>query len=299
MYRQTSTAMTMTTPLSIPFIENEVNATRLSGDCETEVLEFLAQRPLHTVAMTGFIQDNGLVSPLNRGTFYGCRNRRGELEGVALIGHATLMETRTDRALQAFAELARKCTTTHMIMGEQRRIEEFWRYYSEDGQAMRHACRELLFELTFPVQVRQEVPQLRLATLEDLDLVMPVHAQMAFEESGVDPLARDPLGFCERSVRRIQQGRTWVWIEDGKMLFKADVISDTADVIYLEGVGVAEDKRRTGQGLRCMSQLARNLLQGSMSICLLVNEKNRAAQNFYERAGFKLRALYDTVFLQM
>ncbi|MGH9969338.1 MAG: GNAT family N-acetyltransferase [Pyrinomonadaceae bacterium] len=299
MHRQTSTAMTMTVPFSIPFLENEVNATRLSGDCEAEVLRFLAQRPLHTVAMTGFIQDNGLVSPLNRGTFYGCRNRRGELEGVALIGHATLMETKTDRALQAFAELARKCTTTHMIMGEQRRIDEFWGYYSGDGQAMRRACRELLFELTFPVQVREEVPELRLATLQDIDLVMPVHAQMAFEESGIDPMETDALGFRERSVRRIQQGRTWVWIEQGKMIFKADVISDTADVIYLEGVWVAEEKRGAGQGLCCMSQLARNLLQGSMSICLLVNENNRAAQAFYERAGFKLRALYDTVFLQM
>jgi tRNA modification GTPase len=77
---------------------------------EAETLDFLSQRPLHTVGLVGFIRDNGLVSERNRGTFYGCRNRQGKLEGVALIGHATLMETTTDRALQAFADLVRQGT---------------------------------------------------------------------------------------------------------------------------------------------------------------------------------------------
>ncbi len=171
MYRQTATAIHLAPRLTLPEIQNEVIAEPLARECEAEVLEFLARRPLHTVAMIGFIRDNGLVSKLNRGTFYGCRNRRGELEGVALIGHATLMETRTDRALQAFAELARQCPGKHLIMGEQERIEEFWGYYSEDGQGMRRACRELLLQLSWPVQVWEEVSELRLATLGDIEMV--------------------------------------------------------------------------------------------------------------------------------
>ena len=47
---------------------------RLANDHQAEVLEFLAQRPIHTVAMMSLIHDNGLVSPLCRGTFYGCRD---------------------------------------------------------------------------------------------------------------------------------------------------------------------------------------------------------------------------------
>ena len=35
---------------------------------EAEALAFLAAEPLHNVYMSGFIRDNGLVSPLNRGT---------------------------------------------------------------------------------------------------------------------------------------------------------------------------------------------------------------------------------------
>jgi predicted GNAT family acetyltransferase len=49
--------------------------------------------------------------------------------------------------------------------------------------------------------------------------------------------------------------------------------------------------------LRCMSQLARLLLGRTQSICVLVNENNTKAQNFYQRAGYKRRAVYDTIFL--
>lgn len=274
-----------------------VHVAELDASREQEVLEFLSHRPIHTVAMVGFINDNGLVSPLNRGTFYGCRNLEGQLEGVALIGHATLLETITDRAAEALAEMAQTCTTTHMIMGEKERINNFWDYYANAGQSMRHACRELLFELKWPVEALAEVPDLRLATLADLELILPVHAQMAFDESGINPLERDPEGFRQRCARRIEQGRTWVWIEAGKIIFKVDIASDASSVIYLEGVWTSEEHRSQGYGLRCMSQLARTLLRRTKSVCVLVNENNKKAHNFYQRAGYKLRAIYDTIFL--
>src|SRR5919198_5140248 len=78
----------------------------LADGHKEEVLEFLAARPVHTVVMAGFIRDNGLVSPLNRGTFYACRDAEGRLEGVALVGHVTLIETDQEAALEAFARLA-------------------------------------------------------------------------------------------------------------------------------------------------------------------------------------------------
>src|SRR5262249_50190472 len=81
---------------------------------KTEILRFLSERPLHTVVMNGFIHDNGVESWLNRGTFYGCRNNRGELEGVALIGHAMFLEARSGDALRAFAQVARGAGSTHM-----------------------------------------------------------------------------------------------------------------------------------------------------------------------------------------
>jgi uncharacterized protein len=274
-----------------------VEVVELDGSHEREVRDYLARRPIYTVAMVGLINDNGLVSSFNRGTFFGCRNRLGQLEGVALIGHATLIETTSDRALEAFASIAQTLRDGHLIMGETQRINEFWAYYADEGQDMRHACREMLFELRWPIEAGAEVPGLRLATSADLELVLPVQAQMAFDESGVNPSEQDPMGFRQRCARRITQGRTWVSVEAGKLIFKADIVSDTSSVMYLEGVWTKGERRSQGYGLRCMSQLARLLLARTQSVCVLVNEKNMKAQRFYQRAGYKCRAVYDTIFL--
>jgi ribosomal protein S18 acetylase RimI-like enzyme len=269
----------------------------LTSSEKAEVLEFLAQRPIHTVAMMSMIRDNGLESPLNRGTFYGCRDINGRLEGVALVGHATLIETVSDRALAALAQVAQQCSSTHMIMGEKERVADFWGHYAVSGRRQRRACREWLFELSWPVAARGHVKGLRRATAAELELVMPVQAELAFAESGIDPMQADRNGFRERCLRRIEQGRTWVVIEDGKLIFKADVISRTPEVNYLEGIWICEERRANGNGLRFMSDLMRRLLKETKSICLLVNETNKLAQSFYRKCGFHFRATYETIFL--
>jgi len=274
-----------------------VQIERLTNNDTAEVLEFLAQRPIHTVAMMSLIHDNGVVSPFNRGTFYGCRDTNGQLEGVALVGHATLMETVSDRALAALAQVARECPSIHMIMGEKERVADFWSHYSDAGRRLRLACREWLFELTRPVDARDAVVELRPAQVNELELVMPIQAQLAFVESGVNPMEVDPHGFRERCLRRIEQGRTWVVVENGELIFKADVISKTAEVSYLEGVWLREDCRHKNLGTRFMSGLMRRLLKDTKSICLLVNETNEWAHGFYRKCGFHFRATYETIFL--
>lgn len=270
----------------------------LKAENKAEVLEFLGHRPIHTIAMVGFINDNGIESRLNRGTFYGCRNRTGLLEGVALIGHAILMETRTTRAVQAFANIAQSLRISHMIIGEQQQVEEFWESYGRRGQDFRLACRELLYELRWPTEVRSEMPDLRLANLEDLKLVMPVQAEMAKQESGVDPLENDPQGFEARCRRRIELGRTWVLIKGEQLIFKAEVVSDTDELAYLEGIWVNPAERGKNYGVRCLSDLCYRLLRNKTSVCLLVNVVNDAAQNVYKKAGFRLQSTYDTIFLR-
>jgi ribosomal protein S18 acetylase RimI-like enzyme len=218
------------------------------------------------------------------------------LEGVSLIGHVTLLEVRTERALEAFARLASNFSGTHLLMGEQERINAFWNSYSTEGQPMRRACRETLFELQFPITDKGHEPGLRLATMADLHLIIPAQAQMAFEESGLDPRAADPVGFRMRCARRIEQGRVWILLEQGKLIFKADIIGETPDVFYLEGVYVEPQARGRGLGTRCMVQLSNFLLAQAPSICLLVNEGNREAHSLYRKIGFQERGTYDTVF---
>ena len=272
---------------------------------EAEVLEFLSARPIHSAIMSSFIRDNGLVSDWNRGGFYCYRDRRGQIEGVALVGHATLFETNSVAALAAFARLVHNCDKVHVIMGEEARVEQFWRHYVGGGSVAHQLGRELLFQqcATAAKQGRPEtqhtVAGLRLATLEDLSVVVTTHARMAFEELGlVDPIVADPKGFPERCARRIDQRRVWVLIENGSLVFKADVVADTPDAIYLEGIYVNPEKRGQGYGLRCLTQLSRWLLQGTRTICLLVNDRNHKAHSFYRRAGFQFKGHYTTIFLQ-
>ncbi|MCA1816511.1 MAG: GNAT family N-acetyltransferase [Acidobacteria bacterium] len=264
-----------------------------------EALEFLAARPVHTVYMASLLRDNGVVSPLNRGTFYGCRDREGALVGVALVGHATLVEARTDATLEAFARVARACTNSYLIRGEQDAIEKFWRLYAADDAARpRLVCREMLYEQHAPVAVREPVRELRQATLDDIELVMRVNALMAVAECGSNPMERDPRGFRVRTARRIEQGRVWVWRDEAGLVFKADVLAETPEAAYLEGVHVRADERGKGVGLRCMSQLGRELLRRADAICLVVNERAESAQTFYRKSGYRFRGYYDTIYLQ-
>lgn len=286
------------TPAQLPAAAASPKTFQLLTDkYESEVLAFLGERPTHTMMMAGFILDNGLECSLNRGSFYACRDKVGSLEGAALVGEITTFEARTDAALAAFARCAQETPRVSVIIGEQDKVRRFWQYYAKDGQTPPVVCRGLLYELRVAVAVSDPVPDLRTATSDDLGLVVEVHARMAYEESGINPLEVDPDGFRLRCARRIEQGRVWVWIEDHILIFKADVISRTPEVTYLEGIYVNPKERGKRAGFRCLSQVGRILLEHTKSVCLLVNQKNREAQSLYRKCNFKLRDHYDTIFL--
>lgn len=280
-----------------PVADSSLTVHRLDGKHEREVLAFLATRPVHTVFMAGFIRDNGLESEFNRGSFYACRNGEGRLEGVALIGHTMLIEARTEAALAIIARFAQNNARPRIIVGEQEKVGRFSDYYLGSGNTPRRVCPYLLLEQRCPVGVHEAVHTLRPATLGDLSLFLPVQAEMAAAESGVNPLEVDPAGFRERLARRVEQNRIWVWIENERLIFKADVIADTPEAVYLEGIYVNPEERGKGYGLRSLSQLSRNLLARAPCACLLVNEQNQKALSLYQRAGYRLTSRYNTVYL--
>ena len=280
-----------------PQVSASGSLVELTNEHETETLRFLAVRPIHTVFMASLITDNGVASPFNRGRFYGCRDREGRLEGVALIGHATIIETERQECIEAFARFARRCSLPHLIRGEEEKIESFWNYYSEGERDARLICRELLLRRqTIPTD-SEMVPGLRQATCDDLEMIAAVNSSMAFEENGIDPLTNDSVGFRERIARRIRQGRIWVLIEDNQLVFKTDIIAQSPHAAYVEGVYVAPEKRGKGYGHRCVSQLTQYLLMRVGSVCLTVNEEVLEALNFYRRLGFDVISRYDTIYL--
>ena len=280
--------------------------TLLTTGSENEVLEFLKARPIHTVIMAGYIRDNGLVSERNRGSFYSYRNRDGRIEGIALIGHATLFETRSEAAIVAFARLGRTLGRSNLVIGEQRNVEKFWRHFGKAGHVPHELRRELLFSLDatmFESNWRTKTPrrlcEIRLATRDDFEVVTLTHARLAVEELGLNnPIAADPDGFLHRCAQRIDQDRVWVLIEDQTLVFKADVVSETPEATYLEGIYVDPKWRGRGYGLQCLSQLSNHLLRHTRLICLFVDEQNSKAQAFYRNLGFRQRGYYTTIFLR-
>lgn len=288
-------------PVRRPFIglaPDMSKVSKLTDQARDEALAFLSLRPVHTVVMTSFIIDNGLESKLNRGKFYGYRNAEGTLEGIALIGHSTLVEARSDAALKALAFTARKSDTPiNLIMSDGEDALRFWNFFADGPRCPRLTCTELLFEISFPFLVQECKWEIRNAEMEDLNQVAEAQAEVALIESGVSPMERDREGFFKRVARRIEQDRVFVVTENGKLIFKADIIAETPETIYLEGVYVSEEHRGRNVGSSCLAKLSLDLLRRSQNVCLLSNISFSGAHKSFLRAGYSNTGQCTTLFV--
>lgn len=263
-----------------------------------EVLDFLRVRPVHTVVMTSFINDNGIVSELNRGKFFGYRNQADSLEGVALIGHSTLVEARSKEALAALAQAANGSETPiHLIVSSGNDAMDFWQQLDGGSDTPRLVCTEALFEISFPFAVQNCDRKIENARPEHLMQVAEAQAEVAFMESGVDPMVRDREGFLKRVARRIHQDRVFVVMDGDEMVFKADIIAETENTIYLEGIYVAAEYRGKGIGSKCLSALSLELLERAENICMLSNVDFERAHSSFVKAGFRQTDTCTTLFV--
>ena len=83
---------------------------------------------------------------------------------------------------------------------------------------------------------------------------MPACAAAHEQELGVDPLRRDADGFRWRTRSQIEEERSWLWVEDGVILFKAEASAWTPEAVQLQQVWVDPEVRR--QRLRGARALA-------------------------------------------
>src|SRR5215213_954911 len=268
----------------------------LSAGQEDEILSVLSAPSLTNSIMAGFIRDNGLCSPLNRGRFYVCRNAQDQIEGVALIGHTVLFEAFSEGAIEIFAAVARRESSSHLLMGEHSSVQRFWNYYADQTQSPRHVCPVQFLRRSENFDEQGQVAGLRPATHEDLEHVVRAQAEMALETSGVDPLERDPVGFRQRYLRRIERNRVWVLMKDGRLIFKTDVIADTPQATYIEGVYVSPEERGKGLGRQCLIEVGRIFLERTRAIYLFVENDDTRTQSFYLKLGFNVAGAYDLLY---
>jgi len=268
---------------------------------EPEVLSFLNNNIARTFGLVGVIRTNGLVSRNNRGTFYACRDREGQLEGIALIGSCTIFETRRSsseqRTIRTFARLADNCPDIRLVLGEEKPVESFWQHCSGNQRPFESHRYFLMVKQRSKGDSFEPVRELRRATQDDLNLVAAAHAQSLFEEVGTNKLEPDEETFLQRCAERIQRGQTWIWTEGKSLIAKAEVVTDTPEVNYLEAIWVTGSERRKGYGSRFVSQLSNTLLEHTESICLLVREENLQARGLYSKVGYKPTGSYKAIFV--
>ena len=116
---------------------------------------------------------------------------------------------------------------------------------------------------------------------------MPSCAAAHHEELGVDPLRRDPTGFRWRTRVQVEEGRSWLWAEDGVIRFKAEASAWTPHAVQLQQVWTDPPARRRGYAGRALRDLIRLLLRGTPTVCLFVRAENAAAIRLYESVGMR------------
>jgi uncharacterized protein len=181
-----------------------------------------------------------------------------------------------------------------MIIGDERAVTELW----EAARARLLPPRE--DRPGQPVFAIMEAPDpggsgLREAVPADLELLLPACAATHEGEIGVDPLRVDAEGFRRRTRQQIDDHRSWVWIEDGTILFKAEVSAWTPHAVQLQQVWVDPEVRNQGYGRRGLSDLIRLLLERVPRVCLFVRADNPAAIRLYERVGMERAGSYRSL----
>ena len=100
-------------------------------------------------------------------------------------------------------------------------------------------------------------------------------------------MARDPEGFRWRTRSQIEEGRSWIWEENGTILFKAEASAWTPAAVQVQQVWVDPAARGKGNAQRGMRDLCRLLLERVPTVCLFVRPENAPAIHVYEAVGMQ------------
>ena len=249
-----------------------------------EILRFCAQDPVERV----FLED---VARRGLGRFVG-RWDGGELRAVCHIGVNVVP---SGEGCGVFARDVER-SVPKMVIGEERAVTELWDAVRGSlPQPREDRPGQPVFEIREPPPPGGTA--LRPAELSDLELLVPACAAAHELEIGVDPLRRDAEGFRLRTRSQIEEGRSWVWVEDGVILFKAEASAWTPEAVQLQQVWVDPAVRRHGYGVRGLSDLCRLLLERVPTVCLFVRADNAPAIGLYEAIGMDHVLDYRSILL--
>jgi uncharacterized protein len=247
-----------------------------------QILRFCAEDPVERV----FLED---VARRGLGRFTAF-TANGRLEALCHVG-ANVVPSGRDCARFATATVRGHA---RMIIGDEGPVTELW-------NAVGHLMPTPRDDRPgHPVYVLDTPPEpggtgLRAAQERDYDLRLPACAAAHEEEIGIDPLARDAEGFRWRTRSQIEEGRSWLWTEDGTILFKAEASAWTPSAVQLQQVWADPPARNRGYAQRGLRDLIRLLLERVPAVCLFVRPENAPAIRVYEAVGMERRGSYRSL----
>jgi predicted GNAT family acetyltransferase len=229
--------------------------------------------------MWGYLEDERLVS-------------------LCHVGANMVPVNATPAACVAFAERAnRTAPKSSTIVGPLESVAQLWAGMEEtwpQPRDMRWDQPHLVVR-SLPDMVGD--PLVRRTTKEEVGSLYPACVAMYTEEVGVSPEVDGGSDLYRARVNQlVSRGWSFSRIEDGRVLFKAEVACATPYACQIQGVYVAPELR--GQGL-CTIGMATVvdicLREIAPAVSLYVNAHNAPARAAYRRVGFEQTGTFATI----
>jgi predicted GNAT family acetyltransferase len=213
----------------------------------------------------------------------------GELVSLCYAGANLVPVEATEEAARAFALRARRqgrrCAS---IVGPAAAVDAMWRELEPTWGPARDIRTQPLLAIDRPSFVAGDV-EVRRVLLDEVDAILPACIAMFTEEVGVSPVGSDGGAlYRARVTELVAQGRSFARLEDGGVLFKAEIGAVSPQACQVQGVWVEPALRGGGLGTAGMATVVDTALREvAPVVSLYVNEYNYAARAAYERVGFK------------
>jgi ribosomal protein S18 acetylase RimI-like enzyme len=140
-----------------------------------------------------------------------------------------------------------------------------------------------------------EDPRVRPVTVRDFESYFGAAVAMYTEELEEDPLRTNPYGYRRYVRSLVDSGRAFGIVEDGEVVFKADVGAVGHGVAQVQGVWVAPRLRGRGLAAPAMAAVTNRIVRAGRVASLYVNDFNAPALATYRRCGYTERGVFTTV----
>ncbi|WP_344008234.1 GNAT family N-acetyltransferase [Nocardioides lentus] len=226
------------------------------------------------------------------------RYAEGRLRAACHLGANLVPIEASDEDARAFAERAvRRPRSVSTLVGPRAAVAAFWEVASQTWSPPRdERWNQPHLELTGEPLVEPD-PLVRRTTKADMDVLYPAAVAMYTEEVGVSPERGGSSAlYRARVTQLVNRGWSFARIDDGRVVFKAEVACVSPAAAQIQGVYVPEDRRGEGLATRGMAAVARLVVPAlAPGLSLYVNDWNEPARRAYEACGFTQTATFATL----